>query len=83
MSTQFKFSDSVDDDRRREIIEALGRAGFSARSLYPGQKRPKLAAIFTVAGTKAADVRALRAALTRYRREIEYVEDAPARSLKT
>jgi hypothetical protein len=83
MSTQFKFSDAVDDDRRLEILEALGRAGFGARRLYPGQTRPKLASIFTVAKANAKDIKALRAALLRYGREIEYVEAAPERSLKT
>jgi predicted ribosome quality control (RQC) complex YloA/Tae2 family protein len=82
MSVQFKFSDTVDDDRRLEIIEALKRAGFAARSLFPGQKRPKLASIFTVAKANAKDIKALRAALTDYGREIEYVEASPDRSLK-
>jgi len=81
MSVQFKFSDTVDDDRRLEIIEALKRAGFAARSLFPGQKRPRLASIFTVA--KAKDVKALQAALSGYGRDIEYVEASPNRSLKS
>ena len=79
MSVQFKFKDGVTEDRRQEIVAALGRAGFEAKSLFPGQKRAKLAAIFTV--TKA-DARGLEAALSDYRRDIEYVEAAPERSLK-
>jgi hypothetical protein len=82
MSVQFKFSDTVDDDRRLEIIEALKRAGFAARSLFPGQKRPRLAAIFTVAKAGSKDIKALRAALAGYGRDIEYVEASPDRSLK-
>ena len=82
MSIQFKFSDSVDLDRRREIIDTLQRAGFAAQSLFPGQKRPKLASIFTVAEADAKDVKALKAALTDFGHEIEYVEASPGRSLK-
>jgi hypothetical protein len=81
MSVQFKFKDSVGEERRREIIDVLDRAGLAARSLYPGQSRPGLASIFTV--TQADDAEALRAALTGYRRDIEYVEVAPKRSLKS
>jgi hypothetical protein len=82
MSVQFKFKDSVSDDRRREIVDALGRAGFAARSLFPNQKRPQLASIFTLSEAEAEDLQALRSALTGYDRDIEYVEAAPARSLK-
>ena len=82
MSVQFKFSDSADHDRRQEIIQALQRAGFVAQSLYPGQKRPKLASIFTVAKADASDVKALKAALTGFGSDIEYVEASPGRSLK-
>jgi hypothetical protein len=82
MSVQFKLKDTIGEDRRREIVEALGRAGFEARSLFPGQTRPKLASIFTVAGADAKDVQAVHAALTKYARDIEYVEGAPKRRLK-
>jgi hypothetical protein len=82
MSVQFKFSDTVDDDRRLEIIETLKRAGFAARSLFPGQKRPKLASIFTVAKANARNIKTLRAALAGYAGEIEYVEASPDRNLK-
>ena len=82
MSVQFKFKDKVGHDRRLEIVDALGRAGFAAQSLFPGQKRPKLAAIFTVPKADARDVKALRAALTDYGHEIEYVEAAPERTIK-
>jgi hypothetical protein len=82
MSVQFKFKETVGEERRREIVDALGRAGFKARSLFPGQKRPSLAAIFTVGGGGATDVQAMRAALTKYARDIEYVEGAPMRRLK-
>jgi hypothetical protein len=82
MSVQFKFRDEVSHDRRLEIVDALGRAGFAAQSLFPGQKRPKLAAIFTVPKANANDVKALRAALNRYGHDIEYVEAAPDRSTK-
>lgn len=82
MSVQFKFSDTVDDERRLEIIKALEHAGFAARSLFPGQKRPRLASIFTVAKAGARNTRALRAALTGYGDEIEYVEAAPDRKPK-
>jgi hypothetical protein len=50
--------------------------------LYPGQKRPKLASIFTVAKADAKDVKAVKAALTGFGRDIEYVEASPGRSLK-
>ena len=82
MSIQFKFSDSVDHDRRQEIIEALQRAGFPAQSLFPGQERPKLASIFTVPKADAKDIKILKAALTDFGHEIEYVEASPGRSLK-
>jgi hypothetical protein len=81
MSVQFKFKDAVGEDRRREIVDALERAGFHVRSLFPGQKRPRLAAIFTIAGAK--DAKAVSSALTKYDREIEYIETAPKRELKT
>jgi hypothetical protein len=83
MPIQFKFRDSVDDERRREIVDVLGRAGFSAQSLFPGQKRPQLASIFTVTNANANDLKTLQAALTDYGREIEYVETAPERKLRT
>jgi hypothetical protein len=82
MSVQFKFKDGVAEDRRREIVDALGRAGFDAKSLFPGQKRPKLAAIFTVPKAGSGDLDALQSALSDYDRDIEYVELAPQRSLK-
>jgi hypothetical protein len=82
MSVQFKFGDSVGHDRRLEIIEALGRAGFAAQSLFPGQKRPKLASIYTVPNVGAKDVKALQAALTDCGHDIEYVEASPERNLK-
>jgi hypothetical protein len=82
MPVQFKFRDNVGEDRRREIIDALGRAGFAARSLFPDQKRPKLAAIFTVPQAQAEDIKAMNSALAEYDRDIEYVEAAPTRSLK-
>jgi hypothetical protein len=81
MSVQFKFKDSVAEDRRREIIDVLGRAGYPARSLYPGQQRPRLASIFTV--SQADDAKALQAALTGYKQDIEYVEASPKRKLKS
>jgi hypothetical protein len=79
MSVQFKFRDNVSEDKRLEIIEALGRAGFSAKSLFPGLKQPKLASIFTVPKADANDV---KAALTDFGRAIEYVEVSPERNLK-
>jgi len=82
MSVQFKFGDTVSPERRLEIIEALGRAGFAAQSLFPGQKRPNLASIFTVSKAGAKDVKALQAALTDFGHEIEYVEASPERNLK-
>ncbi|HKS65524.1 MAG TPA: hypothetical protein VJT13_27715 [Xanthobacteraceae bacterium] len=81
MSVQFKFKDSVAEGRRREIIDMLGRAGYPARSLYPGQHRPSLASIFTV--SQAEDVKSLHAALTGYKQDIEYVEASPKRGLKS
>jgi hypothetical protein len=82
MSVQFKFGDTVGHDRRLEIIEALGRAGFAAQSLFPGQKRPNLASIFTVSKAGAKDFKALQAVLTDFGDEIEYVEASPERNLK-
>lgn len=79
MSVQFKFHDRVDESRRRKIIKELGKAGFAAKSLFPGQKRPKLAAIFTVAKGGAGK---LRAALGEYGDDIEYVEASPVREPK-
>jgi hypothetical protein len=83
MSIQLKFGDHVSGDRRLEIIETLGRAGFVAESLFPGQKRPKLASIFTVAKAGPGQVKALQAALRDFGRDIEYVEASPERNLKT
>jgi hypothetical protein len=83
MSVQFKFSEKVSDDRRLEIIEALRRAGFAARSLFPGQKRPKLASIFTVANAGAGEAKALEATLAGFGSDIEYVEASPARGPKS
>ena len=83
MSVQFKFRDGVGEERRREIVDALGRAGFRARGLFPDQKRAQLSSIFTVADADAKDLNAVSSALTDYRREIEYVEAAPRRKLKT
>ena len=83
MSVQFKFSEKISDDRRLEIIEALRRAGFAAHSLFPGQKRPKLASIFTVTDAGAKNVKTLETTLARFGADIEYVEAAPARSPKS
>jgi hypothetical protein len=82
MSVQFKFKESVGEDRRREIVDTLERAGFAARCLFPGQKRPKLAAIFTVPHASAQDLKALSSALAKYDRDIEYIEAAPSRTVK-
>lgn len=79
MSVQFKFRDRVDARRRREIIKALGEAGFAAQNLFPGQKRSNLASIFTIA---QADATAVRAALDEFGDDIEYVEASPARAPK-
>jgi hypothetical protein len=86
MSVQFKFSEKVSDDRRLEIIEALRSAGFAAHSLFPGQKRPKLASIFTVTDAdakNAKNVKALEAVLAGFGPDIEYVEASPARGPKS
>jgi len=83
MSVQFKFKEGVSEDKRREIIDVLKRAGFAARSLFPNQKRPRLASIFTLSDAHAEDLQALRSALTRYDGDIEYLEPAPDRHLKT
>jgi hypothetical protein len=82
MSVQFKFSEKISDDRRLEIIEALRRAGFSAHSLFPGQKRPKLASIFSVADAGARNVKTLETVLARFGTDIEYVEASPSRGPK-
>lgn len=83
MSVQFKFRNGVGEERRREIVAALGRAGFRARGLFPEQKRSSLASIFTVAEAGAKDIDAVSSALTAYRSDIEYVEAGPKRTLKT
>lgn len=80
MSVQFKIKDGVAEGRRQEIVAALGRAGYDARTLFPGQKRASLASIFTI--PRLADAKAVQAALSRFGRDIEYVEVAPQRSLK-
>jgi hypothetical protein len=80
MSVQFKFSEKISDDRRLEIIEALRSAGFAAHSLFPGQKRPALASIFTIADARARDVEKL---LAGFGRDIEYVEASPERRPKS
>lgn len=83
MSVQFKFRDGCREERRREIVAALGRAGFRARRLFPDQKRPQLSAIFTVADADAEDLEAVSSVLTGYGSDIEYVEAAPQRKLKS
>jgi hypothetical protein len=80
MSVQFKFSEKISGDRRLEIIEALRSAGFAAHSLFPGQKRPALASIFTIADASAGDVEKL---LAGFGRDIEYVEASPERRPKS
>ena len=82
MSIQFKLKDSVGEATRREIVDVLGRAGFAAQSLYPGQKRPRLASIFTVPKADAKDLDAVHSALSKFRTDIEFVEVAPQRTLK-
>ena len=82
MPVQFKFKDSVGDKRRQEILQALDRAGFSAESLFPGQRRPALASIFTVPAAEATDLNEINATLSKYRSDIDYVEAAPERSLR-
>ncbi|HLZ99069.1 MAG TPA: hypothetical protein VKP66_14100 [Steroidobacteraceae bacterium] len=82
MSVQFKFRESVDENRRREIIDALGRAGFAARNLFPDQKRPRLASIFTLSEARPEDLYTVRNTLQSYGTDIEYLEAAPERSPK-
>lgn len=79
MSVQFKFHDRVDQRRRRLIIKTLNDAGYAAESLFPGQKRQNLAAIFTVA---EADAKSVRAALGDFGDDIEYIEASPKRDFK-
>lgn len=83
MSVQFKFNEKISEDRRLEIIEALRRVGFAAHSLFPGQKRPKLASIFTVADAGAGNVKMVETTLARFGADIEYVEASPTRSPKS
>jgi hypothetical protein len=83
VSIQFKFKEAVGENRRREIVAALERAGFAARPLFPGQKRPRLAAIFTVSKAQPEDLKAIRAALSNYGSDIDYIEAAPERKLST
>ena len=80
MSVQFKFRNGVAAERQQQIVGALGRAGFAAETLFPSRTRSNLASIFTI--EKADDVDEVKAALSRYRRDIEYVERAPQRSPK-
>ena len=82
MSVQLKFKDETSDEKRREVVDALARAGFKARSLFPGQKRPKLASIYTISEADAGDLREINDALAGYDPDIEFVESAPARKLK-
>jgi hypothetical protein len=82
MSVQFKFKESVSDERRCEIVDALERAGFEASRLFPDQKRPGLASIFTVSEADASDIEAMKTVFAGYRRDIEYVEAAPERHIK-
>jgi hypothetical protein len=79
MSVQFKFRNKVAERRRRDVIKALAEAGFAAQSLFPGQKRPSLASIFTVS---KGDAKEVRAALGGYDDDIEYVEGSPSRAPK-
>lgn len=80
MSVQFKFREDVAADRRQEIVDALDSAGFSARSLFPGQKRARLASIFTIQDVES--VAPVRRLLANYGSDIEYLEAAPTRTLK-
>lgn len=82
MSVQFKIKDSVSADKRREIVDGLGQAGFAARSLFPGQTRSKLASIFTVSEVSAKDLETVQRALSKFGGDIEYVEAAPDRRPK-
>lgn len=79
MSVQFKVRENLGEERRLEIVAALARAGFSARHLFPDQKRASLAAIFTVGEVEAGDVGAIRKALADFGDDVEYVEAAPDR----
>jgi len=80
MPVNFKFKEAVGDERRREIIERLEQAGYLARSLFPGQTRPRLAAIFTVPKVNNPDD--VAAALGSHRDAVEYIEVSPDRKLK-
>jgi hypothetical protein len=82
MPVQFKFKDDTSGATRREIVRALARAGFDARSLFPGQTRPKLASIYTIQAAEAEHVGDINSALADYSGEIEFVEQTPKRELK-
>ena len=82
MSIQLKFKDDTSGERRREIVHALARAGFDARSLFPGQTRAKLASIYTISAAEAEHLGEINSALAEYRGDIEFVEQAPQRKLK-
>jgi hypothetical protein len=82
MSVQLKFKDDTSGERRHEIVKALARAGFAARSLFPGQTRPKLASIYTISDAEAEHLSEIHSALADYRGDIEFVEQAPERKPK-
>lgn len=82
MSVQLKFKDESSDQRRQEAVKALARAGYDARSLFPDQKRPKLASVYTISEADAGDLHEINSALAAFDSDIEFVESAPARQPK-
>lgn len=83
MSIQFKVANTSQPRTLRSIIAALKAAGFAAERLFPGQKRIDLETIYSIGDADATDLGDVKRVLRRFGDDIEYVEAAPDRSLRS
>jgi hypothetical protein len=79
MPLHLKLNEQLDEDDRREVLDALAQAGFEAEPLFPGQKRPSLASIYSITAEGRSELERLRRLLKRFQRAVDYTEMTPDR----
>lgn len=81
MSIQFKIAEGVSKAERDKLLAALNKAGLKAAPLFPNQRRAALATIYTIEDAAREQLDQVQLALRPFTRAVEYIEEAPKRSL--
>lgn len=82
MQVHFKFTESIAESQRAEILRSLDRAGYHAEPVFPNQTRPSLSTIQRVIASKATDLATIRSLLSPFKGAIDYVERVASRRMK-